>query len=133
MIAQTEAVPEARQQLIALKEQLDQAAAFVSGLKTYTDGVTEAAKGATSLSGSTFLLSVGASTLQQTGTQTLKNSILEAEKSVAGKLLPLVEKDAGSALDVWKKTRDSLTNIGYDLRPAEMSAETVYVIRTDLK
>ena len=133
LIAQTEAVPEARQQLIALKEQLDQAAAFVSGLKTYTDGVTEAAKGATSLSGSTFLLSVGASTLQQTGTQTLKNSILEAEKSVAGKLLPLVEKDAGSALNVWKKTRDSLTDIGYDLRPAEMSAETVYVIRTDLK
>jgi len=123
----------ALEQLTALKGQLDQVNAFVAGLKDYTDGVAQASGGAATLSAGAMLVSTGASALQKTGTQTLKDSILTAEKSAAEKLLPLVEKDLAGALDVWKATRDHLADIGYDLRPEGMAAETVYIIRTDLK
>ena len=123
----------AREQLTSLKEQLDQVNTFVTGLKDYTDGVAQASDGAATLSAGAMLVSTGASTLQETGTKTLKDSILTAEKSTAEKLLPLVEKNLSGALKVWTATKDHLSDIGYDLRPEGMAAETVYIIRTDLK
>ena len=123
----------AREQLLALKEKLDQVNTFVTGLKDYTDGVAQASDGAATLSSGAMLVSTGASTLQETGTKTLKDSILTAEKSAAEKLLPLVEKNLDGALKVWNATKDHLSDIGYDLRPEGMAAETVYIIRTDLK
>ena len=105
----------------------------MAGLKDYTDGVAQASGGAATLSAGALLVSAGASTLQETGTQTLKDSILTAEKGAAEKLLPLVEKDLAGALSIWNAAKDHLANIGYDLRPEGMAAETVYIIRTDLK
>ena len=121
------------EQLTALKGQLDQVNTFVTGLKDYTDGVAKASGSAATLSAGAMLVSTGASTLQKTGTQTLKDSIFTAEKDAAEKLLPLVENDLAGALNVWNATKDHLSDIGYDLRPEGMAAETVYIIRTDLK
>ena len=123
----------AREQLLALKEKLDQVNTFVTGLKDYTDGVAQASDAAVTLSAGATLVSTGASTLQETGTKTLKDSILTAEKSAAEKLLPLMEKDLTGALNAWKITKDHLTDTGYDLKPEGMDEETVYIIRTDLK
>ena len=123
----------AREQLLALKEKLDQVNTFVTGLKDYTDGVAQASDGAATLSAGAMLVSAGASTLQETGTKVLKDSILTAEKSAAEKLLPLMEKDLTGALNAWKITKDQLTDTGYDLKPEGMDEETVYIIRTDLK
>ena len=123
----------AREQLASLKEQLDQVNTFVNGLKDYTDGVAQASDGAATLSAGAMLVSAGASSLQETGTKVLKNSILTAEKSAAEKLLPLIEKDLTGALNAWKTTKDHLTDTGYDLKPEGMDEETVYIIRTDLK
>ena len=122
----------ARKQFSDLKEQLDQVNMFVTGLKDYTDGVAQASDGAATLSAGATLVSAGAATLQETGTKTLKDSILSAEKDAAEKLLPLVEKDLIEALNVWNATKDHLTDTGYDLKPEGMAQETVYIIRTDL-
>lgn len=132
VIAQLDAA-EAREQLAALKEQLDQANAFVTGLKDYTDGVAQASNGAATLSVSAMLASAGASGLEERGTKVLKDSILEAEKSVAEQLLSLVENDLTGLMNVWKATKEHLADTGYDLRPDGMAAETVYIIRTDLQ
>ena len=123
----------ARDQLTALKEQLDQVNAFVTGLKAYTEGVSQAAEGAAALSEGAAQVSSGASTLEETGTKALEDSILDAEKHAAEKILPFAEKDLAGALNVWKDTKDHLADTGYDLRPDGMAAETVYIIRTDLK
>ena len=123
----------ALEQLTALKEQLDQVNTFVTGLKDYTDGVAQASDGAATLSAGAMLVSAGASTLQETGTKTLKDSIFSAEKGAAEKLLPLLEKDLTGALNAWKTTKNHLTDTGYDLKPEGMDEETVYIIRTDLK
>ena len=106
---------------------------FVTGLKDYTDGVAQASDAVSTLSAGAMLVSAGASTLQETGTKVLKDSILTAEKSAAEKLLPLMEKDLTGALNAWKITKDHLTDTGYDLKPEGMDEETVYIIRTDLK
>ena len=129
-LAQAEA---ARESLSALKEQLDQVNTFVTGLKDYTDGVAQASDGAASLSAGAMLVSAGASTLQGTGTKTLKDSILAAEKGAAEKLLPFAEKDLAGVLNMWNAVKGHSAGIGYDLRPEGMAAETVYIIRTDLK
>ena len=123
----------AREKLTALKEQLDQVNTFVTGLKDYTNGVTQASDGAALLSAGAKQVSDGASMLRNTGTQTLKDGILTAEKDAAEKLLLIVEKDLTSALNVWNETKSHLADNGYDLRPENMAAETVYIIRTDLK
>ena len=123
----------AREQLTALKEQLDQMSTFVTGLKTYTDGVAEASDGEAALSAGAMMTAAGASTLLETGTKVLKDSILEAEKTAAEKLLPLVKKDLEDALEVWKSTKDRLADTGYDLRPEGLAVDTAYIIRTDLK
>ena len=123
----------ARGQLQDLKEQLDQVNTFVTGLKDYTDGVAQASDGAANLSAGAMLVSAGASALQETGTQTLKDSILSAEKSAAEKILPFAEKDLTDALNAWKAVKNHLSDTGYDLKPEDMDEETVYIIRTDLK
>ena len=131
--AKLDQAAEAREQLTAVKEQLDQVNTFVTGLKDYTDGVTRASDGAATLSSGAMLVSAGAAALQETGTKTLKDSILTAEKGAAEILLPLVEKDLAGALNTWKTTRDLLTDTGYDLKPEDMAQETVYIVRTDLR
>ena len=131
--AKLDQAAEAREQLTAVKEQLDQVNTFVTGLKDYTDGVTRASGGAATLSSGAMLVSAGAAALQETGTKTLKDSILTAEKGAAEILLPLVEKDLAGALNTWKTTRDLLTDTGYDLKPEDMAQETVYIVRTDLR
>ena len=133
IIAKLAQATAAREQLPALKEQLDQVKTFVTGLKEYTEVVSQASDGAATLSAGAMLVSAGASTLQETGTKMLKDSILTAEKSAAEKLLPLMEKDLAGALNAWKTTKDHLTDTGYDLKPEGMDEETVYIIRTDLK
>ncbi len=123
----------ARGQLQDLKEQLDQVNTFVTSLKDYTDGVAQASDGAANLSAGAMLVSAGASALQEAGTQTLKDSILSAEKSAAEKILPFAEKDLTDALNAWKAVKNHLSDTGYDLKPEDMDEETVYIIRTDLK
>lgn len=119
--------------LADLKAQLDQLAAFVSGVKTYTDGVAQAAAGSDELKAGMEQLKDGVETLQSTGTQTLKDTLINAEKTAAEKLLPLVETDLPEALRLYEDTRDNARNGGYDLRPDGMKAMTVYIIRTDLQ
>jgi putative membrane protein len=131
--AKLDQAAEAREQLTAVKGQLDQVNTFVTGLKDYTDGVTRASDGAATLSSGAMLVSAGAAALQETGTKTLKDSILTAEKGAAETLLPLVEKDLAGALNTWKTTKDLLTDTGYDLKPEDMAQETVYIVRTDLR
>lgn len=131
--AKLDQAAEAREQLTAVREQLDRVNTFVTGLKDYTDGVTRASDGAATLSSGAMLVSAGAAALQETGTKTLKDSILTAEKSAAEILLPLVEKDLAGALNTWKTTRDLLADTGYDLKPEDMVQETVYIVRTDLR
>ena len=121
------------EKLSALKEQLDQVNTFVTGLKSYTDGVAQASDGAAQLSAGAALVSAGSATLQQTGTKQLKDSLLTAEKQAAEKLLPLLEKDLAGAFSAWETLKGQLADIGYDLRPEGMAAETVYIIRTDLR
>ena len=121
----------AREQLLALKEKLDQVNTFVTGLKDYTDGVAQASDAAVTLSAGATLVSTGADTLHTTGTTVMKNTILDAEKTAAEKLLPYVEGDLTDALRIFEKTRDTAGQGGYDLRPEGMKTVTVYIIRTD--
>ncbi len=133
--------------LKGLKDQLDQLSQFVAGVKAYTDGVAQAAAGsdqlctgmaqlkdgAAQLSDGAAQLRNGANTLQSTGTQTLKDTLIHAEKNVAEKLLPYVQNDLPDILRLYEDTRDNARNGGYDLRPENMDAMTVYIIRTDLQ
>ncbi len=126
--------------LTGLKNQLDQLSQFVAGVKAYTGGVAQAAAGSDQLcAGMAQLkdgaaqLKTGAETLQADGTQTLKDTLTNAEKSAAGKLLPLAETVLPNALSLYESTRDNARNGGYDLRPDGMKAMTVYIIRTDLQ
>ena len=138
----------AADQLTALKAQLDEVNAFVSGLKTYTDGVATAAAGAktlsegadtlaggaSQLSGGAMALYIGAGALRTSGTQTLKDSLLGAEKEAAEKLLPILQDQVADLLRVYDETRaNAEKNTGYDLRPEAMKTVTVCVIRTDLQ
>ena len=141
------ALKPAADQLAALKTQLDQVNTFVSGLQTYTGGVDTAAAGAktlsegaatlatgaSQLSGGAMALYIGAGALQTTGTQTLKDSILGAEKEAAEKLLPILQDQVAKFLCVYDETRANVRNAGYDLRPESMNTVTVCIIRTDLQ
>ena len=141
------ALKPAADQLAALKTQLDQVNTFVSGLQTYTGGVDTAAAGAktlsegaatlatgaSQLSGGAMALYIGAGALQTTGTQTLKDSILGAEKEAAEKLLPILQDQVAKFLRVYNETRTNVRNAGYDLRPESMNTVTVCIIRTDLQ
>ncbi len=124
---------EACRKLTALKEQLDQVNTFVTGVKAYTDGASQALTGASELSAGAMMLNAGAGMLQKNGTATLKDQILGAEKDAAAKALTLMETHLNGALDIWKQMKEQLTDVGYDLRQEGMQAETVYIIRTDLR
>ena len=119
MLAQAQAVHDSLQELL---DKLNEAGAFVTGLKTYTAGVDQAAAGAAELS-------TGAAALHDSGTDTLLTTIIGAEKAAAGKLLPVLTGDAVAALD----SLDQMTEqaAGYDLRNEAWKTTTLYVIRTD--
>ena len=119
MLAQAQAVHDSLQELL---DKLNEAGAFVTGLKTYTAGVDQAAAGAAELS-------TGAAALHDSGTDTLLTTIIGAEKATAGKLLPVLTGDVSAALD----SLDQMTEqaAGYDLRNEAWKTTTLYVIRTD--
>jgi len=112
--------------LQGLLDQLDQVAAFVTGLKTYTAGVDQAAAGAAELS-------AGAAALHDSGTDTLQTSILGTEKALAEKLLPMVTDDLTAIVQIYDTTSELTQEAGYDYRPDGMNSETVYIIRTDFE
>ena len=95
------------------------------GTATLSDGSEELLSGSNDLKAGTAELSDGVAQL--------KENIQNAEKSAAEKLLPYVEDDLGRALDLFEDIRDRSADCGYDLRSAGMDADTVYIIRTDLK
>ena len=132
-MAGLEQVPEAKESLTALKNQLDQANEFVTGLKAYTDGVAQAADGASSLSAGASKLNLGATALQLIGTGNLKTQILGAEQAAAEKLLPLLEGTVPEAMRIWETIAQNAGKDGYDLRPEGMKTVTAYIIRTDLQ
>ena len=75
----------------------------------------------------------GADSLQKDGTVHLKETLLQAEKDAADKLLPYLEDELPSLLSIFEDTRDRAQSSAYDLRPEGMKGVTVYIIRTDLK
>lgn len=126
-----EQMQNAVQALEDLKGQLDQVNTFVTGLKTYTDGVTKASEGVDTLAAGITELATGAATLQETGTKAMKDAILDAEKKLAGLLLPYLENDLPRALQMMETAEERAKNAGYDLRSEDMETITAYIIRTD--
>ena len=129
---------EAAAQLTALAEQLGQIQAFVTGLKTYTEGVSQAAVGAAllnlelpKLQSGIEALRDGAAQLQSEGTGMLRETLTNAEKTGADAVLTALEKDTREALAIYETTRDQSAKGAYDLRAEDGSASTVYVMRTD--
>ena len=102
-----------------------------TGAARLAEGASALATGADTLATGAADLSTGADTLHTTGTTVMKNTILDAEKTAAEKLLPYVEVDLTDALRIFEKTRDTAGQGGYDLRPEGMKTVTVYIIRTD--
>lgn len=126
--------------LSALKGQLDSVKTFVDGIASYTEGAEQAAAGAEALSSGLGELSEGADSLmtgaaglQTDGTQALMDSILAAEKDAADALLPYVDGDLTELLRTGTDAEGETTGTGYDLCAEDMTAETVYIIRTDLR
>ena len=107
------------------------AATLNTGAAQLAEGASALATGADTLSTGAAELSTGAETLHTTGTTVMKNTILDAEKTAAEKLLPYVESDLTETLRIFEETRDAAGQGGYDLRPEEMKTVTVYIIRTD--
>ena len=98
-----------------------------TNLVTAAEDASALATGAETLSTGAAELSTGAETLHTTGTTVMKNTILDAEKTAAEKLLPYVESDLTEALRIFEETRDAAGQGGYDLRPEEMKTVTVYI------
>lgn len=139
MKAMPEAAKSAAEKLTALKTQLDQAGAFVDGLKAYTDGAAQAAEGAARLNAGAVQLKEGAAQLAQgagslytDGTQVLKASILNAEAELARKLVPYVSFILPEGLKVFEDTMETTRNAHYDTAPEGIYTTTLYLIRTDL-
>ena len=120
-LAQAQAAHDSLQGLL---DQLNQVGAFVTGLKTYTAGVDQAAAGAADLSR-------GAAALHDTGTDTLVTTVTGAEKAAAEKLLPVLTENAATVLDAWDQMAGQGQSAGYDLRTEDWDTTTMYVIRTD--
>ncbi len=121
------------EQLSSLKSQLDSVYAFVTGLSAYTDGVSQAASGATELHTGATTLTDGAGQLAD-GVSTLQSSLTDGVKEMAAKLLPYCTDDLADALRIINETTDGAAEAGhYDLVADDMTATTVYIIRTDLK
>ena len=132
----------------------DQVNAFVTGLKTYTDGVSQVQAGSVTLHTGTTQLSTGASDLStgaatlstgasdlSTGASTLaegagqlKTGMHSAVAKASDKALPYLTGDIRKVLDAFNHTKDAVAGEhGYDLLSDSMTAETVYIIRTDMK
>ena len=135
--AYTDGVSQAAQGAAALHTGLTQlntgAAALSAGASTLSTGAAALSDGAASLYDGTVELKDGAATLQSDGTNKLKDTMTDAEKQIAEKLLPYVTDDLTKALRIYEETRINAQNSGYDLRPDSMKAVTVYIIRTDLQ
>lgn len=114
----------------AVKDGLDQALQGAGELK---EGAAALADGASQLYSGAVSAKTGAATLRATGTKTLKNSLLDAEKQIAEKLLPYVETDLPHILTLYSQVKEQVRDCGYDLRPEGMNAVTVYIVRTDLQ
>lgn len=147
--------------LQALLDQLNNANAFVKGLKSYTNGVDKAVEGSSELALGTFTLNTGinklsdglkdlsegtqamsdgtdkivegATLLHDEGTSNLQTELLKAEKEAADKLLPVLTSKISEALNAWDNTRDQSLNAGYDLRPDDMKTTTIFIIRTNIE
>ena len=135
--AYTDGVSQAAQGAAALHTGLTQlntgAAALSAGASTLSTGAAALSDGAASLYDGTVELKDGAATLQSDGTNKLTDTMTDAEKQIAEKLLPYVTDDLTKALRIYEETRINAQNSGYDLRPDSMKAVTVYLIRTDLQ
>ena len=135
--AYTDGVSQAAQGAATLHTGLTQlntgAAALSDGAAKLNAGAASLSDGAASLYDGTVELKNGAATLQLDGTQKLMDTMTDAEKQIAEKLLPYVTDDLPKALRIYEETRDSAQNSGYDLRPDGMKTVTVYIIRTDLQ
>ncbi len=107
------------------------AASLKDGAATLAAGTETLAAGSEALATGASELATGAETLETTGTAVMKDKILEAEKALAEKLLPLASGDLTRALDLLDQARNN-DQTGYDLRPEDMKTVTVYIIRTDL-
>ena len=116
---------EGSQRLASLLDQLTQVDTFVRGVHAYTGGVDQASSGAKELSR-------GAAALHDEGTDVLFSSILGAEKAAADQLLPWLEGNLSEAVRIFEETGERVRGCGYDLRPEDMKAVTLFVIRTDL-
>ena len=104
-----------------------------TGAAALSTGAASLSEGADSLYDGTVELKDGAAALHTDGTQKFKDTLTDAEKEVAEKLLPYVTDDLPKALRIYEETRDNAQNSGYDLRPENMKTVTVYIIRTDLQ
>ena len=133
----TDGVSQAAQGAAALHTGLTQvstgAAALSEGAETLAQGASELSAGAGKLYIGAIALNAGAATLQSSGTQKLRDTLMDAEKDAAEKLLPYVTDNLPNALRIYEETRDNAQNSGYDLRPDGMKTVTVYIIRTDLQ
>ena len=109
------------------------AATLSTGAAALSTGAASLSEGADSLYDGTVELKDGAAALHTDGTQKFKDTLIDAEKEVAEKLLPYVTDDLPKALRIYEETRDNAQNSGYDLRPENMKTVTVYIIRTDLQ
>lgn len=109
------------------------AATLSTGAAALSTGAASLSEGADSLYDGTVELKDGAAALHTDGTQKFKDTLTDAEKEAAEKLLPYVTDDLPKALRIYEETRDNAQNSGYDLRPENMKTVTVYIIRTDLQ
>lgn len=109
------------------------AATLSTGAAALSTGAASLSEGADSLYDGTVELKDGAAALHTDGTQKFKDTLTDAEKEAAEKLLPYVTDDLPKALRIFEETRDNAQNSGYDLRPENMKTVTVYIIRTDLQ
>ncbi len=118
--------------LASLKQQLDSVQAFVTGVADYTAGVAQAAAGAAELHTGTTTLSAGMTELTD-GVAELTSGLGDAKTKLLDDLLPLLQGDIQTALDVFKATQEQLTEApSYDLVAPDMAHDLLYIIRTDL-
>ena len=108
------------------------AASLAEGAGTLAAGAASLAEGSAALADGAAQLKDGAALLQSEGTAKLQDTLLNAEKSAAGKLLACAQNNLADMLRVYEQTRESAQNAGYDLCGEGMKDVTVYVIRTDL-
>lgn len=118
--------------LASLKQQLDSVHAFVTGVADYTAGVAQAASGAAELHTGTTTLTAGMTELMD-GVSALTEGLGEAKTGLLDDLLPLLQGDLQTALDVFHATQEQLTEApSYDLVAPGMAHDLLYIFRTDL-